>query len=215
MVRSAFLYVVLPLTLGVVSADVWRLDLPILTPVLSAQAPWAVLPFLVCLRVRTPARGVLLGAVFGLLAMTGYFGWEWVAYSAHAALAQLEDGRGVFWFAGAAVAGAVFGLLGSLSGHPPSRGPRWLPGFGWAAASTSSSPRPPTSCAGCRSSDGRTVVASGALVLVALAVVVAAAGARRSGLRLFAVAFVLALVTASAGFVLMLWAEHTFAYVPL
>ena len=52
-------------------------------------------------------------------------------------------------------------------------------------------------------------------MLIALAVVVAVAGARRSGLRLFAVAFVLALVTASAGFVLMLWAEHTFAYVPL
>ena len=43
----------------------------------------------------------------------------------------------------------------------------------------------------------------------------ATAGARRSGLRSFTLAFALALVTASAGFVLMLWAEHTFAYVPL
>jgi hypothetical protein len=41
------LYVVLPLALGVVSADVWRLDVPLLTAVLSAQAPWAVPPFLV------------------------------------------------------------------------------------------------------------------------------------------------------------------------
>ena len=174
-----------------------------------------MLPFLVCLRVRTPARGALLGGVFGLIAMTGYFGWEWVAYSAHAALAQLEGGRGLFWFAGAAVAGGVFGLLGSLSGHPPSRGPRWLPGFGWAAASTVLLAEAAYQLRRLPFVDGRTVVASGALVLVALAVVVATAGARRSGLRLFAVAFALALVTASAGFVLMLWAEHTFAYVPL
>ena len=215
MVRPVLLYVVLPLVLGVVSADVWRLDLPLLTAVLSAQAPWAVLPFLVCLRVRTPARGALLGGVFGLIAMTGYFGWEWVAYSAHAALAQLEGGRGLFWFAGAAVAGGVFGLLGSLSGHPPSRGPRWLPAFGWAAASTVLLAEAAYQLRRLPFVDGRTVVASGALVLVALAVVVATAGARRSGLRLFAVAFALALVTASAGFVLMLWAEHTFAYVPL
>jgi dipeptide/tripeptide permease len=52
-------------------------------------------------------------------------------------------------------------------------------------------------------------------VLVALAVVVAVAGARRSGQRPFAVAFAIAMVTVSAGFVLMLWTEHTFAYVPL
>ena len=63
--------------------------------------------------------------------------------------------------------------------------------------------------------DGRTAVAGGALALVALAVVVAGVGVRRSGARLFAVAFALALVAASAGFALMLWAEHTFAYVPL
>ena len=93
MVRSVLLYVVLPLALGVVSADVWRFDLPLLTAVLRTQAPWAVLPFLVCLRVRTPARGALLGGLFGLLAMTGYFGWEWVGYSAHSALAQLVGGR--------------------------------------------------------------------------------------------------------------------------
>jgi hypothetical protein len=214
-VRSVLLYVVLPIALGVVSADVWRLDVPLLTAVLSAQAPWAVLPFLVCLRVRTPARGALLGAAFGLLAMAGYFGWEWVAYTAHAALAQLEDGRGVFWFAGAAAAGGVFGLLGSLSGHPPSRGPRWLPGFGWAAACTVLLAEAAYQLGRLPFIDGRAVVASAALVLVALAVAVAVTGARRSGPRPFAVAFALALVTASAGFMLMLWAEHTFAYVPL
>lgn len=215
MLRSVLLYVVLPLALGVVSADVWRLDVPVLTAVLGAQALWALLPFLVCLRARGPGRGALLGALFGLLAMAGYFGWEWVAYSAHAALAQLEDGRGLFWFSGAAVAGAVFGLLGSLSGHPPARVPRWLPGFGWAAPSTVLLAEAAYQLRGLPFDDGRSAVASGALVLVALAVVVAAAGARRSGPRLFAVAFALALVTASAGFVLMLWAEHTFAYVPL
>ena len=51
-------------------------------------------------------------------------------------------------------------------------------------------------------------------MLVALAVVVALAGARRSGPRPFAVAFAIALVTVSAGFVLVLWIEHTLAYVP-
>ena len=86
MVRSALLYAAMPIALGMVSADVWRLDVSVLTAVLSAQALWALLPFLMCLRV---------------------------------------------------------------------------------------------------------------------------------GLRLFAVAFALALVSASSGFVLMLWAEHTFAYVPL
>ena len=215
MVRSALLYVALPIALGVVSADVWRLDVPALTAVLSAQALWALLPFLVCLRVRGLARGVLLGALFGLLAMAGYFGWEWVGYSAHAALAQLEGGRGLFWFAGAAVAGAVFGLLGSVSGGPPSRGPRWLPGFGWAAVSTVLLAEAAYQLHRLPFVDGRTVVASGALVLVSLAAVVAVTGARRVGLRLFAVAFALALVSASSGFVLMLWAEHTFAYVPL
>ena len=162
-----------------------------------------------------PWGGALLGALFGLLAMAGYFGWEWVAYSAHAALAQLENGRGLFWFSGAAVAGAVFGLLGSLSGHPPARAPRWLPGFGWAAPSTVLLAEAAYQLRSLPLDDRRSAVASGALVLVAVAVVVAAAGAQRSGPRLFAVAFALALVTASAGFVLMLWAEHTFAYVPL
>jgi hypothetical protein len=212
--RSALLYVVLPLALGVASADVWRLDVPLLTAVLTAQAPWVVLPFLVCLRAPGPGRGALVGCLFGLLAMTGYFGWEWLAYDAHAALSQMEGGRGPFWFAGAAVAGAVSGALGAASGHPPARAPRWLPGFGWAVAST-------VLLAEAAYQlwqpflDGRTSVASGALALVALAVVVAAVGVRRSGARLFAVAFGLAMVAASAGFVLMLWAEHTFAYVPL
>ena len=49
----------------------------------------------------------------------------------------------------------------------------------------------------------------------ALWALLAVAGARRVGLRLFTVAFALALVSASSGFVVMLWAEHTFAYVPL
>jgi len=213
--RSALLYVVLPLVLGVASADVWRLDVPLLTAVLTAQAPWVVLPFLVCLRVHGPVRGALAGCLFGLLAMTGYFGWEWLAYDAHAALAQMEDGRGLFWFTGAAVAGAAFGLLGSLSGHPPSRAPRWVPGFGWAAASTVLLAEAAYQLRQLAFLDDRTVVAGGALVLVALAVVLAAVGVRRSGVRLFAVGFVLALVATSGGFALMLWAEHTFAYVPL
>ena len=214
MLRSALLYVALPLALGVASADVWRLDLPVLTVVLSAQAPWVVLPFLACLRVHGLLRGALAGGLFGLLAMTGYFGWEWVAYSAHAALSQMDGGRGPFWFTGAAVAGATFGLLGSLSGHPPRRAPRWVSGFGWAAASTVLLAEAAYQLRGLSFVDGRTVAASGALLLVALAVVVAAAGVRLTGLRPYAVAFSLALVTASAGFVLMLWAEHTFAYVP-
>ncbi len=215
MLRSALLYVALPLALGIASADVWRLDVPLLTAVVTAQAPWVVLPFLVCLRVRGLVRGALAGGLFGLLAMTGYFGWEWLAYDAHAALAQMEGGRGVFWFVGAAVAGAVFGALGAASGHPPARAPRWLPGFGWAAASTVLLAEAAYQLRQLPFLDGRTAVASGALALVALAVVVAAVGVRRSGARLFAVAFALALVAASAGFVLMLWAEHTFAYVPL
>lgn len=215
MLRSALLYVALPLALGVASADVWRLDVPLLTAVLTAQAPWVVLPFLVCLRLHGLRRGTLAGGLFGLLAMTGYFGWEWLAYNAHAALAQMEGGRGVFWFVGAALAGGVFGALGAASGHPPARAPRWLPGFGWAAASTVLLAEAAYQLWRLPFLDGRTVVASGALALAALAVVVAAVGVRRSGPRPFAVAFALALVAASAGFVLMLWAEHTFAYVPL
>jgi hypothetical protein len=39
-------------------------------------------------------------------------------------------------------------------------------------------------------------------------------GGRRSGPRPFAVAFAIALVTVSTGFLPMLWAEHTLAYVP-
>ena len=215
MLRSALLYVALPLALGIASADVWRLGVPLLTAVLTAQAPWVVLPFLVCLRVRSLGRGVLAGTLFGVLAMTGYFGWEWLAYDAHAALAQMAGGRGLFWFAGAMVAGAVSGALGSLSGHPPARAPRWVPGFGWASASIVLLAEAAYQLEQLAPQDEGTAVAGGALALAALAVVVAAVGVRRSGARLFAVAFAVALVAASAGFVLMLWAEHTFAYVPL
>jgi len=213
--RSALLYVALPLALGVASADVWRLDVPLLTAVLTAQAPWVVLPFLVCLRVHGLVHGALVGCLFGLLAMTGYFGWEWLAYDAHAALSQMEGGRGLFWFAGATAAGGVSGALGAASGHPPARAPRWLPGFGWAWASIVLLAEAAYQLRQLAFLDDRTVVAGGALVLVAVAVVLAAVGVRRSGVRLFVVAFVLALVAGSAGFALMLWAEHTFAYVPL
>ncbi len=111
----------LAVVLGLLSADGWRWHLGPVDDLASAQGVWALGGWLTgLLLTRRRGLGALLGAGFPLVGLAAYYLYEWIAYDAHAATAQLA-GSGPYWVVLSAVGGAVFGALGVVAGESSAR----------------------------------------------------------------------------------------------
>jgi hypothetical protein len=214
--RGLFALVIAAALLAVVAADGWRWHLGAVGDLAGAQSLWALgaFVFAVLLSRGRMASGVITGAAFGGVAIIAYYVYEWLAYDAHAAIAQLQRGGGPFWIVAAVLGGAVCGLLGAWAARRPSRRRLDLCALGWtfmAAVPVGELamvlPR--------RNSFGPGALLVPGFAMVAVAVVLVALGVRRAGWRRIGVAAVVVLVVAPIVGLAFVAAELNFAYVTL
>lgn len=199
---------VLAVALGLLSGDGWRWPVGPLDDIASAQGVWALGAWLTG---RLLARDVrpagLLGGMFPVVGLAAYYVYEWLAYDAHAATAQFGASGG-YWLVLGAAGGAAFGLLGRLSDGAG----RWAP-YAFAVPAVALVAEATFLVLARGGFYGSSVVV--AAVLVALAGVVVADGARRLGARTLVPAVVVCLVLAPVLGLAFLWLETHVGYLTI
>jgi hypothetical protein len=214
--RGSFALVIAAVLLAAVAADGWRWHLGALGDLAGAQSLWALgaFAFALLLSGGRIVPGLITGAAFGGVAIIAYYVYEWLAYDAHAAIAQLQRGGGPFWIVAAVLGGAVCGLLGAWAARAPSSRRLDPCALGWTFMAAVPIGELATVL------PRRGAFGPGALVVPGVTMLVVAAalvtvGVRRAGWRRVGVAAVVVVVVAPILGLAFVAAELHFGYLTL
>lgn len=208
--------------LGAWSGDGWRIGPAWLSYLVSFQALWALGAFVAgrgLTRGRGPGRGLgvgaLAGAVFGGTAIAAYYVDMWLVQGAHSAVSQLTETGGPFWVGAAVTGGAAMGVVGALTRRRAGDGRLQVPAMAWALVVVVLVAEVVfvQLFRGLFPSEAAVEVASALLLLIAL--VVAALGARRTGPRAFVAGAAVMLVVGPLLASAFLWVEQVLGYTTL